>query len=61
MVIINKNTDPYYLSLNRFQEHIGDNTIANDIISSQQMPLQDSILIEPMRPYIFELGKENRF
>ncbi len=55
MVILNKNTSPYDLKLDRFNEMLHGKTLARDILSGREYELGDKLSLSPGKPYILEI------
>lgn len=55
LIILNKNTQPYSLKLNRFQEVISGHTKAYEVITESEIGLGESILLTPSQAMILEL------
>ena len=55
MVILNKNTSPYDLELERFSEILKGKKKARDIVGGREYMLNDKITLSPLKPYILEI------
>jgi len=55
MVILNKNTSPYDLELERFSEILKGEKKARDIVGGREYMLNDKITLSPLKPYILEI------
>ncbi len=55
MVVVNKNTNAATLSLSRFAEMITNSFQAKEVISNQQMKLENSLTIPGKTAYILEI------
>ncbi len=55
MVALNKNTEPYFLKVDRFEAAIGDATVARDVVRGFEVSLADMITLTPGEPSVFEL------
>lgn len=57
MVMLNKNSEPYTLELDRFRELLPASAIGIDVLTGQTHPLSDAIELPPMSPMIVEIQR----
>jgi glycosidase len=57
MVILNKNAEPYTLTLDRFEEMLSGAESGKDILSGQKYALNQSIVLDAPGPLILEIRK----
>ena len=55
MVILNKNSSPRELDLERFSEMLGDKKSARDVLGGREYELGEKFSLSPHKPYILEI------
>lgn len=55
MVVLNKNTKPYSLKLDRFRELLPASATGTDVLTGQTYPLSEAIPLSPMNPLVLEI------
>ena len=56
MVILNKNTEPYDLDLNRFHERMTDAKSLKNVLTGEKIQIEGNLTLPDAGAYIFELG-----